>query len=181
MTDREEAQYKEYNVTKQGDLQASAPGNIPTANAQPGNPQGAPAQKSAEPKLKVLADHPKLSPEAQDLLDRHRLNRASDQAVEANPEVVAYYKYMASIDPTHPAIAQPGYHLVPTPRGGLDAIVVHMLGALDQKNDSASYRAEYQKEYKQLRYILYRLNSDILRSDSRYRLGELIRVPNEYV
>lgn len=137
----------------------------------------APKTKS---KLKILHEHPELSSYALDLLERHRLNRLPDKEVERNEELQAHYDYYAAIDPSHPAKPQPPYHLIPTPLGGLDAICRLLLGGRPQTDDRTVVDA-YEAEFSRLRGIIYRLNSDVLRSENRYRVGQLLRVPYETI
>lgn len=142
-------------------------------------------------KPKVLADFPQLGPEAASLHAKHRTRRASDQEVDANAEVTALYAHLATLDPSSATYNPPAYSMVPTPRGGLDALVLHLLGrrpnnavegaTADERQAAVNAQLEYDSDAAKLKFILFRMNSDILRSDDRYVLGQLLRVPTEFI
>lgn len=146
---------------------------------------------SRRAKPKVLADFPQLSPEATDLYTKHRGRWASDREVDANAEVTALYAHLASLDPSSASYNPPAYQMVPTPRGGLDALVAHLLGRRpadadkeansDERAAAKAAQTEYDGDAAKLKFIIFRMNSDILRSDDRYVLGQLLRVPSEFI
>lgn len=142
-------------------------------------------------KPKVLADFPQLGAEAADLHAKHRTRRASDREVDANAEVSALYAHLATLDPSSATYNPPAYSMVPTPRGGLDALVLHLLGrrpndaddeaSQDQRQAVKNAQREYDSDAAKLKFILFRMNSDILKTDDRYVLGQLLRVPTEFI
>lgn len=134
-------------------------------------------------RLRVLADHPDLSPQAVTLLRQHRLNRAPDAHVEKHDEISAYYDYMAHLDPSHPQKEQPSHHLVPMPHGGLDKVTDILLPkpTVPDTEEGAATLRTHEQDRARLKNILYRMNTDSIRNEDRYRVGQLIRVPNEYI
>lgn len=153
------------------------------------------SQQPSRRRPKVLAEFPELSPEANDLYTKHRNRRASDNEVKNNAEVMALYAHLAKLDPSSGTYDPPAYHLVPTPRGGLDTLVGLLLGPRPGNSekdqfgeyvDAAAQRKavvaqhEYDVDASKLKFILFRMNSDILRTDDRYVLGQLVRVPSEF-
>jgi hypothetical protein len=139
---------------------------------------------------KVLSEHPALTAEQEALLERKRQNRLPDS--EAGP-LADYYAWIAQLDPNRPEPNPYQYQLAPTPRGGLDAIVREHLGnrpALTKPaNDYGSgeiqavleAQAKYDTDYRRYKHLLFTMNRDTLRADDRYTVGQLLRVPTEFV
>lgn len=140
---------------------------------------------------KVLADFPQLSPEAASVWQKHQARRVSDAEVEQHQEVMDLYSHLATLDPSSATYNPPSYAMVPTPRGGLDTLVSHLLGRRpgnadkdasgDEKQAAQQAQAEFDSDAAKLKFILFRMNSDILRTDDRYVLGQLLRVPTQFV
>lgn len=125
----------------------------------------------------ILHDEPLLSPPAALLMREHRTGwkrdyHIADPSSGAAPnddaaEVQRYYEWMAGVDPSSATGSKYAFNLAPMPVGGLDVLVKELLP--DGSDD----------ENKRLKELLFRMNSDKLRTDDRYVPGAMVRVPSE--
>lgn len=137
----------------------------------------------------ILANYPEISDPAKFLLDQHQRRWKADVHI-AHPEtgkaptpeaeeVQAYYAYMATIDPSSATFNPPAFTVSPMPRGGLKTLAAHLLGPAPAPDTDAGQ--QYLDDQAKLIHLLFRLNSDVLRTDNRYRVGQAVRVPTEFL
>jgi hypothetical protein len=146
--------------------------------AKPISKNGAKNNGSRKKRLTILDAHPEMDREAVDLHRKHRANMIGDGHVDDNPQLTAHYAFLATIDPSSATFDPPDHDVIPMPMGGLPALATHLLGPV-RPDATVEHKAQYKEDHTRLQDLLFRLNSDTLRNETSYRVGALVRVPNE--